>query len=79
MTNHNDEADTITIRISCNVCAKEFGSTCALDLYEAVVAGAEEACEGVVLPATCPECKAKTTDPFLQLMNKVRARMNERS
>ena len=78
MINHNDEANTITITISCKVCAKEFGFTCALDFYEAVVAAAEEAGEGVVFTATCPECKAETTDPFLQLMNKLQARINER-
>ena len=79
MTNRNDEANTITISISCKVCAKEFGFTCALDFYEAVVAAAEEAGEDVVFTGTCPECKAETTDPFLQLMNEVQARLKERS
>jgi hypothetical protein len=79
MTNPNEEANTITITISCKVCAKEFGFTCALDFYEAVVAAAEEDGEGVVFTATCPECRAETEDPFLQLMNKVQARMNERT
>jgi len=79
MKKHYDEAETKTIRISCKVCAKEFDFTVALDFYEAVVAAAEEDGEGVVFTATCPECRAETEDPFLQLMNKVQARMNERT
>ena len=83
MKNRNDDAKTKTITISCKVCAKvcakEFDFTCALDFYEAVVAAAEEDGEEVVFTATCPECKAETTDPFLQLMNKIQAQINERS
>lgn len=79
MKKHNDEAETKTIRISCKVCAKEFDFTVAHDFYEAVFAAAEEDGENVVFTATCPECRAETEDPFLQLMNKVQARMNERS
>ena len=79
MKKHSDEAETRTIRISCKVCAKEFGFTVALDFYEVVVAAAEENGEDVVFTATCPECRAETEDPFLQLMNKVQPRMNERS
>ena len=79
MTNRNDEAETKTIRISCKVCAREFDLTVALDFYEAAVAAAEENREDVVFTGTCPECKAETADPFQQLMNKVQARLNERS
>jgi hypothetical protein len=67
MKNRNDDAKTKTITISCKACAKVFDFTCALDFYEAVVAAAEEDGEEVVFTATCPECKAETTDPFLQL------------
>jgi len=79
MKNRNDETKTKTITISCKVCAKEFDSTCALEFYEAVVAAAEEDGEDVVFTGTCPECKAETEDPFLQLMNEAQARINERS
>lgn len=79
MTNYKDVDQFKTIRISCKVCAREFDFTGALDFYEAVVAAAEEDGEAVVFTATCPECKAETSDPFLQLMNKVQARVNERS
>lgn len=79
MNNRNDELKTKTIVISCKVCAKEFEFTCALEFYEAVVAAAEEDGENVAFTGTCPECKAETTDPFLQLMNKLQARINERS
>lgn len=79
MKNRNDEAKTKTIRISCKVCAKEFDFTVALDFYEAVVAAAAENDEDVVFTATCPECKAETTDPFMQVMNEIPARINERS
>jgi hypothetical protein len=75
----DDEAKTKTIRISCTVCAKEFDFRYALDFYEAEVAAAEEDGEEVVFTATCPECRAETTDPFLQLMNKIQAQLNERS
>lgn len=56
---------------------EEFGFTCALDFYEVTMAAAEEAGEDVVFAGTCPECKAETEDPFLQLMNRGRARINE--
>jgi len=79
MKKHNDEAETKTIRISCKVCAKEFDFAVALEFYEAVVAAAEEDGEGVVFTATCPGCRAETEDPFLQLMNRVQAQLNERS
>ena len=79
MKNRNEDAKTKTIRISCKVCAKEFDFTCALEFYEVAVAQAEEAGEDVVFTGTCPECKAETEDPFLQLMNREQARMNERT
>jgi hypothetical protein len=79
MKDRDDVPKTKTIRISCKVCAKEFDFICALEFYEAVVAAAGEDGEDVVFTGTCPECKAETTDPFLQLMNKLQARINERS
>lgn len=79
MKKHNNKAEMKTIRISCKVCAKEFDFTVALDFYEAVVAAAEEAGEDVVFAGTCPQCRAETADPFLQLINRVQAQLNERS
>lgn len=79
MKDRDDELRTKTIMISCKVCAKEFEFTCALEFYEAAVAAAGEDGEDVVFTGTCPECKAETTDPFLRLMNKVQARINEGS
>jgi formate dehydrogenase maturation protein FdhE len=78
MTNRNDFAEWKTIRIPCKQCAKEFDFRLARDVYEALRTAAEEDGEDLVYAGTCPECKAETEDPFLQLMNKVQARMNER-
>ncbi|MGC2182532.1 MAG: hypothetical protein WA637_04550 [Terriglobales bacterium] len=76
MTNHNDVGEWKTIRISCKQCAKEFDFVIALAFYEAAIAAAEG--DPVVFTGTCPECRAETQDPFLQLMNKVQARIKER-
>jgi UDP-N-acetyl-D-mannosaminuronic acid transferase (WecB/TagA/CpsF family) len=75
----NDVAEWKIIRIPCKQCAREFDFVVALDFYEALRAAAEEDGEDVVFTGTCPECKAETEDPFLQLMNEAQARMNERA
>jgi hypothetical protein len=75
MTNHNDIGGTKTIRIPCKQCGKEFDFVVALRFYEAAIEAAEG--DPVVFTGTCPECRTETTNPLLQLMNKVQGPINE--
>ncbi len=56
-------AETKEITIPCKLCAKEFATELALDVYEMLTEG-----EPTIFTGTCPACRKD--DPFLALMDK---------